>query len=439
MRKLIIALIIIGLFFLLGIAIFVYRPSIKVYSIPPARRGFILGARTDNAFLFLFYEHPSEGLSPLQEYDTLYSNELIVYALAYTDTTQENLTLHMYRLEEVKQGNQTIEIKREIQNSTVTLILRKYQIVKNEIELPTHSEKFTVEIYTSNGNMIFKFYHETHPLFLPAKRYTLGSLFMDRLAYVLSALIVIFTMLGACRYTINKRRVVPSLSVGAGLWIMTIAAIILYFTARALIYLFGLINVAWTYIPIGIAAYFFGFSLMQPKKKTLFLMKTLPGSRPTKEIKVLEVIEDRHKLYNGEISWKDFILGKKQEIQFKGSEIWSWKIINSDDELYIYRNIKEESDKIVIELEDIHIVDVDQALSKIKTLEGLASEKEHFRKKVLELLTKMEVEVDERVVDMFKLIIDRINRGLGLYIKKKEVEELKPGEQIEQKEERRNT
>jgi len=395
------ALIIIALIALIGIVVIVYRPTIKVYSIPEPRKGFILGARTDNAFLFLFYEHPSEGEAPLQQYDTLYSNELTIYALAYTDTTQENLTFHMYRVEQVKQGNTTIEVKRDIQNITVTLVLRKYQIVKNVIELPTHSEKFTVEIYSSDNNMIFKFYHETHPLFLPAKKYTLGSLFMDRLAYILSALIICLASLGAAKQTVEKRKIVPRLSVGAGLWIMTVAAVLLYITARMLIYMFGLLNVAWTYIPIAFCSYVFGFSLLKPKTQTVYLMKTLDAAYPTKKLYAIEVVQRDGKMYLADISWKDFLLGKCSEVKIEGTPQWAWKIENTDDIIYIFKEINE-NENITIKLEGIHEIDVDKWMSNLKTTEAIAKEKEYFRKRLLEEMATKETEIDKRVLDFIK-------------------------------------
>ena len=401
MRKLIIALIIIGLFFLLGITIFVYRPSIKVYSISPARKGFILGARTDNAFLFLFYEHPTEGEAPLSQYDTLYSNELTIYTLSYTDNTQENLTLHMYRLETIRQGNTTIEVKRDIQNITITLVLRKYQIIKNIIELPTHDELFTVELYTQNGKRIFVFYHETHPLYLPAKKYTLGSLFMDRLAYILSALILCLVSLGVAKQTIEKRKIVPRLSVGTGLWIMTVAAVLLYITARMLIYMFGLLNVAWTYIPLAFCSYVFGFSLLKPKTQTVYLMKTLDAPYPTKQLYAIEVAQRDGKMYLADISWKDFLLGKCSEVKIEGTPQWAWKIENTDDIIYIFKEINE-NENITIKLEGIHEIDVDKWMSNLKTTEAIAKEKEYFRKRLLEEMATKETEIDKRVLDFIK-------------------------------------
>ena len=422
MKKLVAALIIIGLFALSGIAIAVYKPKIKIYTIPEARKGFILGARTNNAFLFLFYQHPSEGEAPLQQYAILYSNELTIYALAYTDTTTENLTFHMYRLEEVKQGNTTIEVKRDVQNITVTLILRKYQIVKNVIELPTHSEKFTVEIYTSNGNMIFKFYHETHPLFLPAKKYTLGSLFMDRLAYILGCLLVVFAALGACKQTVEKKKVVPRLSLGAGLWIMTVAAVLLYITARVLIYLFGLLNVAWTYIPIAFCSYIFGFSLLKPKTKNIYLLRIVPSSMPQADLQAIEVVEKNHKYYLANISWKDFIFGREYMLNFNEPR-WKFDVIDSDDELYIFKKVEEQSEKISIELTGIHYKDVMEVLSEIKETENVAQALHQAKHDYFDLKSRFEAEKLQEITENIRKYVTPILKAI-IPEKEKEEEEI---------------
>jgi len=396
------ALIIIVIIIMMGLVLISSPPEIKTYEIPEPREGLIVSARSDNAFLFLFYEHPDEGPCPLCQYDTLYSNELYIYALSYTNATYENLTLHMYRLEERTVGNETILVKVDVQNITITLTLTRFKMVENKIELPTHHKKYTCEIFTASGRKIFTFYHETHPIFLPAKRYTLGSLFMDRLGYILGAVVVCFIALGACRFTIDKRKIVPRMSLGTGLWLITIMAIMIYVSARVLIYTFGLLNVLWTYAPIGAAAYLFGFALMKPPSKTIYFMRTVDATEPTKELMAIEVIEKDGKLWVADIGWKDFIFGRKTEVRIEGKPKWHWKILNSDDIMYIFKDIQEDGNIIRVELEGIHEIDVDRWMSDLKSVESIAREKEYFRKRLLDEIAQKETEIDKRVLEFIK-------------------------------------
>lgn len=392
---------VIGLFVLLGLVILLYRPSIKTYDIPTPEKGFFLGARTQEAFIFPFYEHPDAGLAPLKPFETLYSNSLTLYALAFGKGHEETLNIQMFYVEVLILENETRETKRDIQEFGFVLSLSQYKITENVLELPTHLREYTIELYSEDERQIFMFKHETHPLYLPARKYTLGNLFMDRLAYVVSALMITLVALGFSKVTVDKRKVVPRLGVGTGLWLMTMAFIVLYISAKVLIYKFGLLNIWWTYLPLIFSSYLFGFAILKPSAIILYFMKTIDSNVPTKEVDSISAVKRQNRFYNAKISWRAFLIGKEEQIDFQGEYYWYWHIKDSDDRIYIHKSISKD-DLLKVELAGIHFKDVDEFLSELTTVTNISEQKETFRKELLELLAKFEVVVDRRALQFTK-------------------------------------
>lgn len=390
---------VIGVFILLGLVIVLYLPSIRTYNVPQVERGFIMGARTESSFIFPFYDHPTEENAPLKQFDTLYSNKLYLYTLGYRDVTQEDLRVKMYRVEVVKTENGTQENVIDETEFNATLTVTQYKIVKNELEFPRHDEIYHVELYSMDGRRIFAFMHETHPVFIPARHFTLGSLFMDRLVYILSALLISIFALGLARMTVDRRQVVPQVGTGTALWLMSMSGVVLYIGARLLIYTFGVINLWWTYFPLLFSSYLFGFSILKPNTSLVYLMKTVKAHRPTKEVYPYEVVSVENVLYLAKISWGDFLMGKRTKLSFEEGEFWSWNIKDSEDAIYIFKSIEKKGYEIKITLEGIHEKDVDEALSDITTLEVIAKEKNEWRTSYLRERATKEVEIRRRLID----------------------------------------
>ena len=394
-------IVIIGIFILLGLTVFVYKPEIKTYTIPKPERGFILGARTESSFIFPFYNHPTEDKVPLRQFETLYANKLIVYALGYGESGEEVLKVRMYRLEMIETGNGTKEQIFDEMEFDFILSATKFKVVENSLELPRHDQEYKIEIYSQSGRRVFVFSHLTHPVYLPAEQHTQGSLFLDRLVYILSALLLSLMGLALARFTVDRKKVVPQVGTGTALWFMTMSGIMIYFSATILIYTFGIIDLWWTYLPLLFSSYLFGFSIIKPNTVNLYFMKTLESNIPLKELDSIKAVKRQNQLYNALISWKDFIIGKEQKIDFGESYYWYWHIKNSDDRIYIHKSITKE-EMIKVELGGIHFKDVDKFLSELKTVESISEQKEIFRKELLNLLAKFEVVVDKRALEFTK-------------------------------------
>lgn len=394
-------LVIIGVFILLGLVIFVYRPSLKTYPLPTPKEGFILGAKTKYSFVFPFYEHPKEGLAPLSPLETLYSNKLILFCLAYQDRSSEIIRIRMFQQKEVETENGTQVVIRNEEEFSYTLSMTQFKIVENELELSTHYETYKIELYLKDDNRIFVFYHLTHPSYLPAERYTLGSLQSDRMVYLFTVVLFALFCIGLSKITVDRRKIIPQIRIGTALWLSSIFILILLFAGEFLIYYYGLMSVWWTYLPLGIISYVFGFAILRPSTIMLYFMKTIEAHVPTKEMDSLMVVKKENDFYNANISWKDFMAGKEEKIDFEEEYYWYWRIKNSDDRVYIYKSITR-GDIIKVELAGVHFKDVDEFLSELIKVTNISEQKEIFRKELLELIAKFEVVVDRRALQLTK-------------------------------------
>jgi len=411
-------------FFMLVVLVAVAGVAVKYFEIPEIGelqpyQGFYKGIiAKDKTVFFFFYEHPQFGLQPLREYGTLHSNELIVYAFAPLKDGEANLTLVSYRLEtqEIveKIGNETVKRRVQVpvdnQTETFYISLSTNTFRESRIELNTAKQLRHYEIYY-NGELLFQFKHLTYKAYLPAPKYTLGTLFLDRLAYIIGTMTVCLLAFATAKAVYNHMKYVPDLPRWLIALLPTLIVIIAGTGVFFIVYYFALVEAAYTFIPIFVCAFVFGLYLVRRRPDVWYLTKVTSIDQPTKQFAALEVIADQGKYYMVG-GWRDWLRGRRKEIAFKGDgPVWYFQIEGTNDRQYYFRDIAEFEDKLLIELAPQHYMEVEAWRSGMLEAENLAEAYRRERRLRYELMAKQKEESIREAREYVKRILQGIMRG----------------------------
>ena len=261
----------------------------------PPRGGFYRGFTGKGVLFFITYESPQYGECPLVKYSTLHSNKFNLYAFSFStrDITLEVET-YLVRFENrtVKEGNitrtETVEVPYDIQTFKVPIHTIANSFTKTEVELPTTLKKRRVDIKL-DGRTIFTFKHETWRAYIPAPRYTFGTLFLDRLAYMAGTTLVCLLAFAVAKATINRIKYVPEMPRWVIAFLPTILLMLAAFGAIYIVYYYALLEAAYTLIPIFILAWVYGLYLVRPKPIIWYLSKIVNAEQPTRRLEAIEM------------------------------------------------------------------------------------------------------------------------------------------------------
>jgi len=409
----------------------------------PPRGGFYKGFTGGGVLFFATYEHPNYGEVALREYAELHSNKFRIYAFSFSTRDVElEVVSYLVRTENrtVREGNvtrtETVEVPYDQRTIKVPIHTIANSFTKTDVELPTSLKERRVDIRL-DGHTIFTFKHETWKAYIPAPRYTLGTLFLDRLAYMAGTTLVCLLAFAFAKATINRIKYVPEMP----RWVLAVLPSILMFLAGFgaffIIYYYALLEAAYTFIPIFIVSFIFALYVMRPKPTTWFLGKVVNTEQPTKRLEMIEVIQDENKWWTM-MGWRDFIRGRRYEVVLKGNEkdpVWWFQVENSNDRYIVIDDWEEIGDKVVIKVAPIHEKDIEAWQSGLKETKALSHALHEAKQKYYSLLATSKKEAIEEGAAMAELFIEKISEGLGLKEPgKKEEKEKKEEGKSEQKE-----
>jgi len=411
-KKLLISLFI--FFIVLGVSL-QYLPSLKitVYPRPSIPKWALVGSVSHQTLYVVFFPYEDRKI-PLRPYETLYTNDIEIYAITFSDKTEAKLTFYFYQEKEITENNNTKTIQINKQKINYTMPLTKNDFTRLEVTLPTHSDEYNAMII-ADGKPILFFKHHSHPYYVYVpKRYTFGNLMTERLVYIFSSLIVCFIALGLSHKTTEKLKVIPKINVWGAIYVLTFLLAFIFYTTYETIYLFGITNVLWSYPIIFISMYVFGFFLTRQPRRYLVLQRAVDAQTPTVDLKIWQIVQRDNEIYKADLGLREWLRNKPKRIEFKGNPKWKVIIKNSENYLIYHKEIREDDDKITIVVQDIHLWDVEQYKAKIKTVENITKEKERLYKRVNKLESVIEVESDRKARELFYTYQRIRDKKLGL-------------------------
>jgi len=392
------------------------RFELPEMEMPP--KGFYKGFTGDGVLFFITWIHPQYDEVPLREYSTLHSNKFNLYAFSFRsrDVTLEIVSyLVRYENRTIKEGNvtrtETVEVPYDLQTMKVSIHVIANSFTKTEVELPTSTQERKVDLKIK-GRKVFSFKHETWKAYLPAPRFTFGTLFLDRLAYMSGTTIICLLAFAAAKITVSRVKYVPEMPRWAIAILPSIGMFLLAFGVIYIVYYYALIEASLTYIPIFVIAWVFGLYMMRPRPTVFWLYKRLKPYKVRKKKRVpLEVVEHGGKFYT--ISgWRDFLRGKRKEIVIDRSEQYIAYDDFTQDREYFFEEIMETDDRIIVKVAGPEFDDIDSYESGLLKIENLSREKEYYRQELLKKEAEGEAEVDRRVKEALKMFRETFRKAL---------------------------
>ena len=389
-------------FILIIVVIVVYRPTVTVYPPPKIPKWALVGSTSHNVLYLTLYPY-KEYMIPLKNWDTLYTNDLTIYAMSFNPTkTEAKIQFFFYQEIETENGTRMINIH----TINYTMPIVKGDFTKLEVILPTHTEPYKC-IILADGKPILFFVHHSHPhyVYVPRK-YTFGNLMTERLVYIFTTLITVFLALGVSHKVTSKLIVVPQVDVWGAIYCVTIIVGLTLWGAYQLIYLFGIVNVLWSYPIIGVTAFVFGFFLTKQPRKTLYCYKPEDETLEA-ELKTFHVVFHQNEMYLADLSLREWLQHKVRKVVLEPPNEedkvkWKVKIKNSENILIYYKEIKKEEKKLKIKCSELHVWDVEKAKADVKRVHNIAKEKRRLTRQLNELSARYEVDVDRRARAIFK-------------------------------------
>jgi len=375
--------------------------------------------------------HPKTGERyPLRDYDTIYTNELIVASLTFEKTHDVPVKIKSFK--EVMEGNETRQVL--VDERTYTVTVKNKAFTEQTLQLPTHGDKVTMEVWFEDMKL-FTVYHWTHPLMIRMpRRFTFGSYMSDVLGYIVATAAVIFIMLGAAKWTVQRSKVVPRGNYWLGLALLGYVMFFIYMIIDTLIYMFGVTNALWSLAPIALVAYIAGLFMVSIPLKTLICMRTVKpeeSDEPRKDFEILEYVEREGKMYLP-IGVFDFLMGRPPvELRLSGHQ-WLWRTNNADVQAVSYSSIRHERDAVIVEVAPIHVKEVEEWESGIIETESLAEALRETKQDFYKLKASEKRKSIEEGAAMAELFIEQISEGIGLKKPEEKKEEKKEADKSEQ-------
>jgi len=415
----------------------------------PPRTGFYRGFTGDGVLFFATYSHPNFGEIPLVQYSTLHSNKFNLYAFSFStkDITLEVVT-YLVRIENrtVREGNttrtETVEIPYDQRIVKVPVHVIANSFSKVEVELPTSLEERQAEIQL-NGRTLFKFKHETWKAYVPAPKFTLGTLFLDRLAYMAATTLVVFVAIAFSKLAVRHLKAIPEFPRWALAILPTVFLILGGFGVFFIIYYYALLEASYILAIIFVVALVYGVFINRPKPDSLLLLKFPVAVKDINieeiennpemaeqvifkitsgiEPMLMEIVEDEKGVFMVP-SWLGLLRRIRTPVKFIGNH---GSIIENKDlgiTVALCTDVQESDgeEKIFLAGPEVH--------GKLAYMAGLLSTEQLNKalevviQKLYEMKANKDKEVLERAIDLSSIWAEQILEPLGLAPKKEEKE-----------------
>jgi len=386
-----------------------YMNPPKIYPMPAFPEAGLYGKARGFTLYILFMTHPKTGERyPLRDYDTIYTNELIVASLTFEKTHDVPVKIRSFK--EVKEGNETKRVL--VDERTYTVTAKNKAFTEQTLQLPTHGDKVIMEVWFEDTRL-FTVYHWTHPLMIRMpRRFTFGSYMSDVLGYIVSTAAVIFIMLGVAKFTVQRSKVVPRGNYWLGLALLGYVMFFIYIIIDTLIYTLGVTNALWSLAPIALVAYIAGLFMVSIPLKTLICLRTAKAEEddePRIDFESIDYVEREGKKYLP-IGIFDFLLGRRPVELVVTDHKWLWKTGNPNVQGVYYRRVTFKENKLVVEAGGIHEKNKMEVLTEIKKIDNLSDKIEELEAENRELNAEMVVQVFEERRKAYSDILNRLYR-----------------------------
>jgi hypothetical protein len=394
---------------LIALAGYFYMYPPKIYPIPSFPEAGLYGKARGYTLYILFMTHPKTGERyPLRDYDTIFTNDLIVASLTFEKTHDVPIRIVSWR--EVTEGNETKRVK--VDERTYTVTVKNKAFTEQTLQLPTHDDKVEMEVWVDDAKL-FTVYHWTHPLMIRMpRRFTFGSYMSDVLGYVAATAAVIFVMLGVARWTVQRSRVVPRGNYWLGLALLGYVMFFIYMIIDTLIYMFGITSALWSLIPIALISYLAGLFMVSIPLKTLICIKTAKAdedNEPRIDFELYNYVEREGKKYLP-IGVLDFLLGRQPAELVITDQKWLWKTGNPNVQGVYYKRVTPKENTLIVEAGGIHEKNKMEVLTEIQKIENLSDYIEELEAENRELNAELVVQVFKERRKAYSDILNRLYR-----------------------------
>jgi len=393
----------------LNVVAYLFKLQLPLEFLTPPFSGFYRGEiAPDKTLFFFFWNHPQYGMTPLLYGQTLHSNELEIYVYApLVQNRNVTLILKCYKIFKINETLEEKALAKPILILEIPALERDWGYKK--IQLPITDKTLLYEVYYKNQK-IFEFKYLTLKSYIPAPRFTLGSLFMRTSTYIFATTIICLIALLFAKLSIDRVGYVPKIPT----WFIAIAPSLLIafigFGIYLIVYEFAVVNANITLIPSFAIFYFISLYALRKKPIIFYLMRILSLDNMVKSLYELPVLIKDNEIVLCSNSWKDFILGRKTKVELIG-EKWYWKVEDSNDRIYVYDDIVERDGKLIIELAPLHERDVEAIIQEIITAESIAQAYHELQRDYADLTAKFHIEsykIGKQHVETFFNLLEKL-------------------------------
>ena len=182
-----------------------------------------------------------------------------------------------------------------------------------------------------------------------------------------------------------------------------------------IIYQFAVTSIGYFYIPIFIAFYIIALYLLREKPIIYYFVSDVENAKtPTRILYCLDVFELEDRIMLTPTKWIEVFKRKKQLI-IQGEDFWYFSILNTNNKLFYFNKLEyDEQGNLIVELGDIHKLDVEKFLTDLKHMNVISDLARKMEKKATDLevnLEKLALEKARTHIDKFVKAVDEGIRG----------------------------
>lgn len=251
----------------------------------------------------------------------------------------------------------------------------------NEIQLP-EAVAYTEVRISYDGTELWLGGHETREEYRMVGRKTASEVAYDRMLFGLGCVVVTLLSLYVVKDLVDRVKVVPH--IGGARALMAVQAVFILAVGGSTWYIvnFAVKNILWVYIPIFLCTFLFGIWAFRPKYDIWHFIKLseIEGVKfPTVEVNRLGIAWDGNDPINAEISWSDFLRGKRERVLVKSKgdrPNWWIDVTNSStrDRLHYVESAKTDRHGFNIALSPIHQKSLEEYKAGLVSIERLGQE-----------------------------------------------------------------
>ena len=281
-----------------------------------------------------------------------------------------------------------------------------------EIELPMDTTRRDYRILYGSKE-IWVGQHLTLLSHQPANKQTLGERAIDRMIYIFGGLFVAVAAIKLAGVLIERVKVVPYVAPWQALVALLVAGGVILIGAQFYIMRIALRSAALTYIPVSLAAFFFGIHILRPKYDSWYFIEAHDlGEIPSISIYVYEVYtQGGETLLASGYTWGQFIRGHTNRLKITAKEkqpLWYFMVPNSSSSrIYYVDRIMDDQWGVSVKLTGQHQKKIEQFKADIVAMTDLST-----------ALTSSTIELTRLKADTHKRGIEEGARMAEVYVRK---------------------